>query len=81
MATLLDHLRNKMLKDRLVGVCGSYTWAQGVALKALLDFAHSGGWELVDPQVEMKSAPNGEILTQCALLGEAMAAKLKACYL
>lgn len=79
MGTLLEHLRNKMLKDRLVGVCGSYTWAKGVALKSLLDFAHSGGWELLEPQVEMKSAPGEEVLEQCALLGKNMAEKLKTC--
>lgn len=79
MATLLEHLRNKMLKERLVGICGSYTWARGVALKSLLDFARSGGWELIDPQVEMQSAPDARVLEECTALGRALAAGLKAC--
>ncbi|HPI98989.1 MAG TPA: FprA family A-type flavoprotein, partial [Synergistales bacterium] len=80
MADLIMHLRNKMMKGRMLGILGSYSWSKG-ALAELQNFADSGDWELVEPTVEVKSAPFGEDLEKCMNLGRNMAQKMKMCYL
>jgi flavorubredoxin len=77
--TLVEHLKNKNMKNRILGVCASYSWSKGVALKALKELATSGGWELLEPQVEVKSSPTPEDLELCNQLGKNLAQRLKAC--
>ena len=77
--TLVEHLKNKIMKNRILGVCASYSWSKGVALKALRELAASGGWELLEPQVEVKSSPTPEDLKLCDQLGKNLAQRLKAC--
>ncbi|MBN1332278.1 MAG: FprA family A-type flavoprotein [Synergistales bacterium] len=79
MADLIMHLKNKMMKGRMVGILGSYSWSKG-ALAELQNFADSGDWELVQPTVEVKSAPFEEDLEKCMELGRKMAQKMKMCY-
>ncbi|ACR80031.1 FprA family A-type flavoprotein [Kosmotoga olearia] len=72
MKNLLTALENRMLKNRHIGVFGSYSWSGG-ALKELHDFAQKMKWELVEPVIEAKHAPKKEELEQCKLLGKNMA--------
>lgn len=78
MAQLCRMLKNKMMKNRVLGISGSYSWSKG-ALAELQLFAEQGGeWQLVGPAVEAKSCPTKEDLEQCRELGRNMAAAVKA---
>ena len=77
MATLCRSLSNKMMKNRILGICGSYSWSKG-ALAELQLFAEQGGdWTLIQPSVEVKSCPTEEDLDQCRLLGRNVAEAVK----
>ena len=76
MAGLCRTLANKMMKNRVLGLCGSYSWSRG-ALAELQAFAVKGDWELVEPSIEVKSHPTDEDLEACALLGRNVAEAVK----
>lgn len=77
MATLCRTLSNKMMKNRVLGLCGSYSWSKG-ALSELQAFAEKGGdWHLVEPSVEVKSSPKNGDLDLCRLLGKNVALAVK----
>lgn len=77
MATLCRTLSNKMMKNRVIGICGSYSWSKG-ALTRLQTFAKEGGhWQLVEPSVEVKSSPKNGDLELCRLLGKNVALAVK----
>jgi flavorubredoxin len=78
MEDLLKHLKNKKLKGRTLGILGSYSWSKG-ALQELQKFAESGDWELVEPKIEVKSAPWEEDIEKCYHLGKNMAKRIKVC--
>lgn len=80
MAAICRTLANKMMKNRVLGICGSYSWSKG-ALTELQDFAEKGGeWQFVEPSFEVKSSPKNADLDLCRQLGQnvARAVKLKA---
>lgn len=79
MAAICRTLANKMMKNRILGICGSYSWSKG-ALTELQDFAEKGGeWQLIEPSFEIKSSPKNTDLDLCRQLGKnvARAVKLK----
>lgn len=77
MATLTRTLANKMMRNRVLGICGSYSWSKG-ALAELQTFAEKGGdWRLVSPSVEVKSSPTNADIEQCQLLGKNLALAVK----
>jgi flavorubredoxin len=76
MAHLTQALANKMMKNRVLGVAGCYSWSRG-ALTELISFAEKGEWELVEPHIEVKSAPTEEDLEQCALMGKNLAEAIR----
>jgi len=78
MADLLKHLKNKKLKGRTLGILGSYSWSKG-ALQELQSFAESGDWEIIEPKIEVKSAPGEEDIENCYKLGKNMADRIKIC--
>jgi flavorubredoxin len=69
MAHLVSMLKSKQMKERSLGIFGSYGWSGG-AVKALREFAESPGWELVEPVVESQCAPKEEALKLCRDLGK-----------
>jgi flavorubredoxin len=77
---LMDHfmrvMENKGLKDRIMGIFGSYGWVGG-ALKELTDFGQRMKWELIGPVVEAKCAPSEENLAACEQLGKNIASRLR----
>lgn len=77
---LMDHLlrliENKGLKDRIVGIFGSYGWSGG-AIKELTDFAGRMKWQLTEPVIEVKCSPTEEDLRNCRLLGSNIAKTLR----
>lgn len=73
VAHLCAALANKMMKNRVLGICGSYSWSKG-ALAGLQLFAEQNkGWQLVGPAVEVKSCPTESDLEECRLLGRNVA--------
>ncbi|MCX6999084.1 MAG: FprA family A-type flavoprotein [Candidatus Sumerlaeota bacterium] len=76
MQNLVDVLRNDELKNRYIGVFGSYSWSKG-AVSALHDFACCGRLTLVEPVVESKCAPTETDIEQCVLLGKNMACAIR----
>jgi flavorubredoxin len=76
MQNLIDVLRNDELKNRYIGVFGSYSWSKG-AVSALHDFACCGTLTLVEPVVECKCAPTEADIEQCVLLGRNMARAIR----
>lgn len=76
MENLVCMLEEKMLKNRFIGIFGSYTWSKG-AVKRLQNFASEGNLTLVEPVIEFKCSPTKEDLEKAALLGKNMAEKIK----
>ncbi len=75
MKQVLSALDNRMIKDRILGVFGSYTWSGG-ALKELQEFAGKCNWMKVDPVIEAKGSPSEIDLEKCRELGRNLAEKL-----
>ncbi len=75
MKQVLSALGNRMIKNRILGIFGSYTWSGG-ALKELQEFADSCSWNRVEPVIEAKASPSESDLKECRELGRNMAEKL-----
>ncbi|MBC7357497.1 MAG: FprA family A-type flavoprotein [Desulfacinum sp.] len=72
MDDLLRLLENKMLKNKKVGILGSFAWSGG-AVKAMRQFADTLHLDLVEPVVEAKGAGTEEDGEKCRELGERLA--------
>lgn len=68
MEAICSKLLNRMPKNKLVGVAGSYSWSKG-ALTALQDYAAKSRLEVIGPAVEVYASPTDEDLKQCCELG------------
>ena len=73
--SLCSKLLNRMPKNKILGIAGSYSWSKG-ALTALQAFAEKIKLEKVAPEVEVYAAPTAEDLKQCAELGFNIGEKL-----
>lgn len=76
METLLSTLQNDQLKNRVIGIFGTFSWSGG-GVSAIRDYAKKSGNELLEPVVEAKHAPGESDLDACRELGRAMAARLR----
>lgn len=79
MNNLLNHLSNKNMKGRKLGIVGSYSWGKG-AFQALEEFASPNHWDLIGPTIEIKSCPFDEDIAKCMELGRNMADQILRCY-
>ncbi len=77
VAALCRTLTNKMMKNRVLGICGSYSWSKGALAELQLFAEKNSGWELVEPNVEVKSSPTEADIEQCKLLGSNVAEAVK----
>lgn len=75
MRGLVELLEEKGLRNRSLGIFGSFGWTGG-AVKDLKSFAEKIAWNLVEPVVEAKCAPDGHQLDECVALGKNMAGVL-----
>jgi flavorubredoxin len=75
MGLLVNFLENEHIEKHLLGILGSYSWANN-AIAALRSFAQKGSWQLVEPVIEAQSAPSEEVLAKCIELGKNMALQL-----
>ena len=69
MEALCSKLLNRMPKNKVLGIAGSYSWSKG-ALTALQDFAEKIKLEKVGPEVEVYTSPTEEDLKKCFELGK-----------
>lgn len=76
VASILDKIEMREVKNRFYGYFGSFTWASA-AVKKLSAFGEKMKWETVGEPVEQKQAMNADKYEECLALGEAMAVKLK----
>jgi len=75
MESLVRLLQIKRLRNRLLGVFGTYGWSGG-AVKRLTEFARSGEWRLIEPIVEVCGGPADEDLRKCRELAANVAGAL-----
>jgi flavorubredoxin len=76
MENLTRTLEHIGLKNRLLGLFGSYSW-NGGGVKALHEFYETIQWELVSDPVDTKGIPGNEAFDRCESIAKAMAEKLK----
>ena len=77
MEMLLSELAERGIKDHLLGIFGSYTWA-GQAVKKITEWNETRmKFELVGTPVEIKQSLSAETEAACEALGKAMAERLK----
>lgn len=69
MNYLISILENKLLKNRILGLFGTYTWSGG-AVTALSEFANKVKWQLVEPIIEARCSPDNNNIGQCVTLGK-----------
>ncbi len=77
MENLTRNLEHIGLKNRYLGVFGSYSWNGGGA-KALFKFQENMNWDLVADPVDTKGIPGNESFERCETIAKSMAEKLKA---
>jgi flavorubredoxin len=76
MENLTRTLEHMGVKDRLLGIFGSYSWNGGGA-KSLYQFQEKIQWDLVSDPIDTKGIPNEESLNRCVQIAQAMVNKLK----
>ncbi len=77
MDNLCRELQHMGVKERLLGLFGSYSWSGG-GVRNLNTFAENICWDLVAPAVDMLGAPTPEKLAKCDEIAAAMAQKIEA---
>ena len=75
MEALCSKLLNRMPKNRVLGIAGSYSWSRG-ALDALREFSQAIKLEMVGPEVEAFASPTAEDLDHCMELGRNLGQKV-----
>lgn len=75
MENLTRELVHMGVKERYLGLFGTYSW-NGGGVKNLNCFADEIGWEQVAPAAEIHGRPSAEKRDSCDVLAGAMAARL-----
>ena len=76
VASILDKIETREVKNRLFGYFGSFSWS-GVAVKQLVAFGEKMKWTIVGEPVEQKQGLKAEKYEACWDLGKAMAEQLR----
>jgi flavorubredoxin len=76
MGDLLDRFERKQLKNRRVGIFGTYGWSGG-GVSTVKEFVGRMGWELIEPVVEARFSPTDTDLENARKLGAAVAQQLR----
>lgn len=76
MEQLCRELEHMSVKNKKLGLFGSFTWSGG-GVKNLKTFAENIGWEQVAEPVEVSGIPKEAKLTACDTLAKAMAESIK----
>jgi len=75
MEHLLSFYENAKPKNHILGIFGSYSWSGG-AVSRLKEFAKNIGWQVIEPEIEVKHAPKQQDLENCFKLGKELGARL-----
>jgi flavorubredoxin len=75
MGDLLDRFERKGLKNRLVGIFGTFGWSGG-GVSTMKDFVGRMGWELIEPTIEARFGPTDSDLENARRLGRAVAERI-----
>lgn len=76
MGDLLDRFERKQLKNRRVGIFGTYGWSGG-GVSTMKEFVGRMGWELIEPVIEARFSPTDTDLENARKLGAAVAQQLR----
>ena len=76
IASLLSKIEVREIKNRYLGIFGSYTWA-GTAARHLQTFAENSKMKLIAEALEIKQSPDNADYEKCISLGCKMADCLK----
>jgi flavorubredoxin len=76
MDNFIRLLEHKQLKNRILGLFGTYGWSGG-GVSGLEGWAEKIGWELVYPVIEACCSPKDDDLGRCMELGKNVVAKLE----
>jgi flavorubredoxin len=77
MENLTRYLEHIGLKNRFLGLFGSYSW-NGGGVKALYKFNETMEWDLVSDPIDIKGIPGNDSFDRCEIIAKAMAKKLNA---
>lgn len=77
MEQLTRELQHMGVKEKYLGLFGSYSW-NGGGVRNLQCFADEIGWEMVAPSADLFGSPTPEKLAQCDAIAQGMVALLKA---
>lgn len=76
----MEHLTNTLehmtVKNKYLGLFGSYSWNGGGA-KSLYRFQEKVQWDIVSEPIDVKGIPNDDSYERCTKIAEAMAEKLR----
>jgi flavorubredoxin len=75
MKSLVSALNNRQLKNRFLGIFGSYTWSGG-ALKELEEYSNKCGLKKVLPSIEVQGSPYTSDLEEAFELGKNIAMEI-----
>lgn len=76
MENLTRELEHMGVKNKKLGLFGSYSW-NGGGVRNLQCFAESVGWEMVAPSVDIFGSPTPDKLAACDSIAQAMAQAIK----
>lgn len=79
MNTLVSELDHMGIKNHIMSIFGSHTWA-GAGVKNLLKFSESIKWELVGEPCDSKCSPHKEEYCKCKNIASDMAKRLNELY-
>ncbi|MDX9770161.1 MAG: FprA family A-type flavoprotein [Tenuifilaceae bacterium] len=76
MESLTREIIHMKMKDKFLGIFGSYSW-NGGGVKNLMKFAEESGFDLVADPAEIYGKPSDDKYAQCDVIAKQMALKLK----
>ena len=77
LGSFLTYARGLKPRGKMWGFFGSYGWGGG-AVKSMNEMARKAGFDIHEPNLEVKYVPDGEDLKKCFEFGQRLASKIKA---
>ncbi|WP_243096892.1 FprA family A-type flavoprotein [Thermohalobacter berrensis] len=74
--SLISKLQNKGIKNKIVGIFGTYGWSGG-SLKKLKEFVNSIDCQLAYKPLDIKHSPNESAINECIKLAEDLVNRLR----
>jgi flavorubredoxin len=77
LSQFLTYIIGLKPKDKIWSFFGSYGWGGG-AVRGMVEMARKAGFEVHEPEIEVKYIPKAEDLKKCFELGQQIATEVKA---